>query len=205
MSLLCKHPIVTSLVITPVLLAAAAVTGGVGHGNYALGILLFPFAAITAVLLDRLFESTIIMILVAAIQFPLYGVWLSICRWRKITALLLLLVWHLAAAAVAFWVVYPEAHHDGMDRLTRLKDAKGARRPSPIITTPTTMRARSFRTSIRVARTFRIRTRSTACLTRVSRRQAMNPTPTLRLGNLKTKPARRSSRARFQRFSQPIN
>ena len=106
MNFLYKHPIVTSLIITPVLLAAAAVTGGAGHGNYSLAILLFPFAAITVVLLDRLFESTIIMILVAAIQFPLYGIWLSICRWQKRTALLLVLALHAAAAAVAFWVVY---------------------------------------------------------------------------------------------------
>lgn len=103
-----RHPIITSLFLTAILLAVAAVSGGVGHGNYTLAIVLFPYAALAAVVLDHFFNSTIPMIVIATLQFPLYGTLISINRGRvsERTVVMALLALHAVAASVAVLVVY---------------------------------------------------------------------------------------------------
>lgn len=108
MKLLYQHPIVTSLLLTAILLPVAAVSGGVGHGNYTLAIALFPYAAVAVVVLDHFFNSTIPMILIATLQFPLYGILMSISRGKvssriAVTALLAL---HAVAVSIALLAVY---------------------------------------------------------------------------------------------------
>lgn len=108
MKVLYQHPVITSFMLTPILLAIAAISGGVGHGSYTLAIVLFPFAALSAVMLDHFFNSTILMIFIASAQFPLYGTVLSISqrksRGRIVLAALLAL--HTVAAALALLLVY---------------------------------------------------------------------------------------------------
>lgn len=108
MKFLYQHPIITSLFLTAIFLAVAAVSGGVGHGSYTLAIVLFPYAAIAVVVLDHFFNSIIPMILIATLQFPLYGTLISIGRGRVSGRILViaLLALHAAAASIAVLVVY---------------------------------------------------------------------------------------------------
>ena len=107
MKFLYRHPIITSLLLTPILLAIAAISGGVEHGNYTLAIVLFPFAALAVVALDRFFNATVVMIIIATLQFPAYGTLLNIGR-RKATERIVvvgLLALHILATALALLVV----------------------------------------------------------------------------------------------------
>jgi hypothetical protein len=107
MKSLYRHPIVMSLLLTPILLATAAISGGMEHGTYTLAIVLFPYAALAVVALDRFFNATVVMILIATLQFPAYGTLLSIGQ-RKATEKVVLvgvLVLHLLATALALLVV----------------------------------------------------------------------------------------------------
>jgi hypothetical protein len=108
MKFLYRHPIITSLFLTAILLAVAAVSGGVGHGNYTLAIVLFPYAGLAAVVLDHFFNATIPMILIATLQFPLYGAVISISRGKvsERTVVMALLAFHAIAASIAVLVVY---------------------------------------------------------------------------------------------------
>ena len=103
-----QHPIIISLLLTAILLPVAAVSGGVGHGNYTLAIVLFPYAALAVVVLDHFFNSTILMIIIATLQFPLYGTLISIGRGKVSDRILVmaLLALHVVAASAAVLVVY---------------------------------------------------------------------------------------------------
>ena len=103
-----QHPIIISLLLTAILLPVAAVSGGVGHGNYTLAIVLFPYAALAVVVLDRVFNSTLPMILIATLQFPLYGTLISIGRGRvrERVVVIAILTLHAVAASIAVLVVY---------------------------------------------------------------------------------------------------
>lgn len=108
MKFLYQHPIITSLLLTAILLPVAAVSGGVGHGNYTLAIILFPYAALAVVVLDHFFNSTIPMILIATLQFPLYGTLISISRGKVSDRIVViaLLASHAVAASIAVLVAY---------------------------------------------------------------------------------------------------
>jgi len=108
MKFLYQHPFIVSLILTPILLAVAAVSGGVGHGNYTVAVILFPFAAIAVVVLDHFFDSTIPMIVIAMLQFPIYASLLSISRVRvsERIVIIALLALHTVASLIAILVVY---------------------------------------------------------------------------------------------------
>lgn len=107
MKFLYQHPIITSLFLTVPLLAVAAVSGGVGHGKYTLAVALFPYAALAVVVLDHFFNSTIPMIIIATVQFPLYGTLITISRGRVSDRIVViaLLALHVVAASIAVLVV----------------------------------------------------------------------------------------------------
>jgi len=107
MKALYRHPIITCLIVTPILLAIAAISGSVEHGNYILAIFLFPYAALTVIGLDHFFNATIVMIIVATLQFPAYGTLLSLGRRlaRERTVIAGLLVLHILAISLAVFVV----------------------------------------------------------------------------------------------------
>jgi hypothetical protein len=101
-------PATLGIVVTPFMMALAAVSGGVGHGSYALGVVLFPFAAIATVILDHFFKASVAMAVIAAIQFPLYGITLTLAS-GKIRILYVatgLLTVHTFAVLIAIFVVY---------------------------------------------------------------------------------------------------
>lgn len=111
-------PAIVGTVITPVLLFVAAVSTGAGHGSYAAAVVLYPLSMVILVLFAGVSPSdafaaqtiqTISMALViglAILQFPLYGLVLSYARlkskwWLTLTAGIIYL--HLLGIAV--WVV----------------------------------------------------------------------------------------------------
>jgi hypothetical protein len=95
---------IVSLVATPICLVIAALSGGAGHGSYTIAILLFPYAALSAIVLDRFFDSTAIMILVAIMELPTYGLLLGIAEKRKrfILVAVVLVILHTLMLVIAF-------------------------------------------------------------------------------------------------------
>jgi hypothetical protein len=80
---------------------AALVTTAAGHGTYDVATVLFPYTMISMVVLD---VSTPVFMLVAVIQFPVYGVvlWLgSRCGQAKWTGLALCVL-HVISVGLAF-------------------------------------------------------------------------------------------------------
>ncbi len=108
MKRLYQHPIITSLLVTAILLPVVAVSGGVGHGNYTLAIVLFPYAAVAVVELDQFFNSAVPMIVLALLQFPLYGTLISVGRGIVSDRIVFtaVLASHAIAVLVAVLVVY---------------------------------------------------------------------------------------------------
>ena len=108
MKVLIRHPVICSILLTPFLVTIAAVSGGVGHGNYVLAIVLFPYAAFATVILDHFFASTIPMIVMATLQFPLYGTLLGLGQRRARGGVVAsaLLVLHTISSGIALLVVY---------------------------------------------------------------------------------------------------
>jgi hypothetical protein len=101
-------PVIVSLAITPFCLLFAAISGGVGHGDYTPAIILFPYAALLASALDPLFDSTPLMIAVALMQYPSYGVLLG--RYaeknRLAASAICLVVLHIVLAGAAYLVAH---------------------------------------------------------------------------------------------------
>jgi hypothetical protein len=69
-----RHPVITSLVITPIFLAVAAVAGGIGHGCYISGNCCLSIRGYCGRDSRPFFNASLPMILIAMIQFPLYGI-----------------------------------------------------------------------------------------------------------------------------------
>src|SRR5688500_60773 len=95
------RPVIVSLAATPVCLFLGLVSAGVGHGDYVLARILFPYTMLSAFLFEEIGAP---LIFLAVAQFPLYGLALGAAakRGRLGTALLLLLVVHALAAAACF-------------------------------------------------------------------------------------------------------
>jgi hypothetical protein len=108
MNIVYRHPILTSLAVTPVFLAFAALSGGVGHGSYIAAVILFPFAALSVIALDHFLDATVPMIFIATIQFPIYGIllWLGQGKMHDRNVILSLLALHTVAVMLALLVVY---------------------------------------------------------------------------------------------------
>ena len=101
-TLVSSKPVLISFVLTPICLLIAAMSGEVGNGGHSRAIVLFPYAVLSTEL-DHFFNATIVMILLAVVQIPLYGLVLSIAvKRRKIAwAAPSLLALHTLAALIA--------------------------------------------------------------------------------------------------------
>ena len=100
------RPVLLSLAMTPILIILAFLSGGVGHGNYGMVTVLFPYAAMSALVLDRFLDATAIIILVAVLQFPIYGIVLGVAAKKsRFGAFMLgLFAAHALFALFAFWL-----------------------------------------------------------------------------------------------------
>ena len=96
-----------SLIVTPLFLYLGVASGGAGHGNYLLAKLLFPFTMLST----RAFGSIVApFILLAIIQFPVYGFILGAANVRRTVFLpaIGILLLHSVAAVACFFVVGPD-------------------------------------------------------------------------------------------------
>lgn len=96
-------PIILSLIITPLALISAILSAGAGHGSYFLAKILFPYTMLST----SLFESiTTPFILLAIVQFPLYGLilaFVSVGKGIKIgLSIILLAILHILAVGLCF-------------------------------------------------------------------------------------------------------
>jgi hypothetical protein len=94
-------PLTACLIATPICLLLAVVSGGGGHGNYLWAKILFPYTMVST----SIFESiTTPFILLAIIQFPLYGIALGMAnRKHKVAQMIVVLsVVHLLAVTITF-------------------------------------------------------------------------------------------------------
>ena len=62
---------IASLVITPIALLVGVGSAGAGHGDYRLAMILFPYTLLSTLIFNSI---TAPFILLAIIQFPLYGI-----------------------------------------------------------------------------------------------------------------------------------
>jgi len=107
-SLLSFGPIIGSLVITPSALMLAIVSAGAGHGSYLPAKVLFPYTMLSTHLSGKI--STTFLAL-AIMQFPLYGVILTVAARFGIRSFLIMclfiLLAHVGAVTMCFWIPIP--------------------------------------------------------------------------------------------------
>ena len=96
-------PFVLSLIVTPLFLFLGIASAGAGHGNYLLAKILFPFTMLST----RAFGSIVApFIVLAIIQFPLYGFILGVANVKRrmfFPAIGILLLHSIAAGACFFF------------------------------------------------------------------------------------------------------
>lgn len=90
-------PLAISLAATPILLFLGVASAGAGHGNYLFAKILFPHTLLSAWVLDSITTPFIVL---AVIQFPLYGIVLGAANLRHRFKRTLVLVGIIHALAV---------------------------------------------------------------------------------------------------------
>jgi multidrug efflux pump subunit AcrB len=70
-------PVLISLLATPFFVLLGFLSAGAGEGNYFLTKILFPFTMLSTVVFDSITDP---FILLAIVQFPLYGVVLGVAN-----------------------------------------------------------------------------------------------------------------------------
>jgi hypothetical protein len=93
-------PIIVSLIVTPLALFAGGVSAGGGHGDFVWLKVLFPYSLLQAFI----FQSAALGILLAVVQFPVYGIIMAFAgkgRSFGLTGLILTLV-HISATVLCF-------------------------------------------------------------------------------------------------------
>lgn len=96
-------PLTVALIVTPVALLLGLGSAGAGHGDYRLAMILFPYTLLSTTVFDSITPSFIIL---AIVQFPLYGIVLGYAneKGRPGSMLLVLCVLHGLALTVMFLV-----------------------------------------------------------------------------------------------------
>ena len=92
-------PIIASLAVTPVVLILSIGSAGVGHGDYFWAMIFFPYTMPSALVFD---EITVPFIVLAILQFPLYGMMLAFAAERRsfLLSAIGLAVVHILAVAL---------------------------------------------------------------------------------------------------------
>lgn len=94
-------PVIACIVVTPICLFLAVASTGAGHGDYLWAKILFPYTMLSALAFGSI---TLPFILLAILQFPLYGVGLGIAnkKHKASVAVTGLLALHIVAAIMSF-------------------------------------------------------------------------------------------------------
>ena len=114
---------IVSLVLTPFLLLLGVGSGGAGHGDYRLAMMLFPYTMLSTFVFDSI---TVPFIVLAIIQFPLYGVTLGYAnqRGRFGWVAILLAIVRVKQSACSLYRVLPDKSA-GADGYIRVIDESG--------------------------------------------------------------------------------
>ncbi len=96
-------PVIVSLIVTPLALLLGIGSGGAGHGDYFWAKILFPYTMLSTFLFESI---TAPFILLAIIQFPLYGFILAFASERKRfgSLVIVLAMAHILAAALCLFL-----------------------------------------------------------------------------------------------------
>jgi hypothetical protein len=96
-------PMIASLIVTPIALLLGVGSAGAGHGDYRLAMILFPYTLLSTAVFDSI---TLPFIILAIIQFPLYGIVLAYAneKGRFVSMSILLCVVHGIALTAMFLV-----------------------------------------------------------------------------------------------------
>ena len=89
------------LVATPIALLTGLMSAGAGHGDYLLVKILFPYTMLSTVFLNAI---TIPALFLAIVQFPIYGLILSIVTQKKFAALILTAI-HVSLAILSLVLI----------------------------------------------------------------------------------------------------
>lgn len=97
-------PLFVCLVATPPLLLLAIASAGAGHGDYFWAKVFFPFTLLSVLAFDSI---TVPFIMLAVVQFPLYGLLLGKAneKGQLLRYLTLLLLVHSLTVLVCFFFV----------------------------------------------------------------------------------------------------
>jgi hypothetical protein len=99
-------PLIVSLIVTPIALLLGVASAGAGHGDYRLAMILFPYTLLSAVIFDSITTPFIIL---AIIQFPLYGIALGYANKKgRLAAMSILLCVVHGVASTAMLLVANE-------------------------------------------------------------------------------------------------
>ena len=97
-------PLICTLVLAPLFILIAIASAGVGHGNYFLAKMLFPYTMLSTIVFD---EITAPFLILGIVQFPIYGLILGLMNRRRalVPALIGLSILHLGAAVCALILI----------------------------------------------------------------------------------------------------
>ena len=90
-----------SLIATPFALLLALSSGGAGHGDYILAAILFPYTLLSTAVNETITSAFVV---VAVVQFPLYGVILALAGERRSFVAVALVCVHIAAVVLCFFL-----------------------------------------------------------------------------------------------------
>ena len=108
-----RTPIIAGVLITPVALFAAIASAGAGHGTYLWAKIFFPYTMISSVFYQTSSAPRVLNVLLwivfPIVQYPLYGIILSLANRNRRTAFTIagLCVLHLAVVTLNFVVPNP--------------------------------------------------------------------------------------------------
>ncbi len=100
-------PVIVSLVVTPIALLLGIASAGAGHGDYIWAMILFPYTMLSVFPFRSITAPFIVL---AILQFPLYGFLLALARERKKLSTLAmgLAAVHILAAALVLLLARAE-------------------------------------------------------------------------------------------------
>ncbi len=96
-------PTIISLVATPICLFLGIISGGVGHGNYIIAKILFPFMILSTICFEKITTPFIVL---AVLQIPFYGVILGLAKSQKIPYFFIILLVTIHILAVIFCFIF---------------------------------------------------------------------------------------------------
>jgi hypothetical protein len=100
-------PFWISILATPVFCLIALFSAGMGHGDYLLAMLLFPFTLLATVFVQHPAAPSFDYFLYgsALLQYPVYGIIFSFVNSKRLLAVVLVLM-HVCLFAVNYYLAY---------------------------------------------------------------------------------------------------